>query len=259
MQIEIKDTEYEISEPKKNNFFQRLEQIQPWVEKYGGWKLISGICAVAFFTVFFLPSVPGQILSEDQKTSLWGSNFYQIIITSGNYYRWITANFLHFGFLHITFNLLAAYMFGTFLEKIWNAKIFFLLFILSGILANVGTFLISQGNSAGASGGVFGLMGALLAFFLWSKDLDPGARLFMLKQIGVLVFINVILGLVIPKIDLIGHLSGFAAGLGLGKILTRVNLKKRPRLLFFLWAAGVLAVIYSFTMATIDYIKADSI
>jgi len=260
MQIEVNQNDYEISKPaKKNKWIRSFEAMAAFIEKNGGWKLAAVISGICYIAAYMLPSIPGQPLSVDQVNSLWATNFYHYIVASGTYYRWITANFIHFGFIHIAFNLIALYMLGNLLEKIWNKKTVFILFVLTGILANLGTFFIVKGNSAGASGGIFGLMGALLAFFLWSKELDKMARFFMLKQIGLLLVINLILGLIVPNIDIVGHLSGFVAGVLLGRIFTVTPLKKKYNLLTVIWIIFFAAVLYSFTIATIDYFKAISL
>jgi rhomboid protease GluP len=265
MQIEVKPEDYEVLPPEDPNpageIWAKILEIS---DRYGGWKLIIGICLFVFFVVNLLFPEPysvslfGQRVpsTEEGKLILFGSNFYALIQYTGQYWRWVTAGFLHFGLIHLGFNLLGTYILGSFLQKVWTARRVFVVFLLSAIGGNVGTYAIVKGISAGASGGVFGLMGALLAFFIWNRKLDPNVRRYMLRQILVLLFLNIFIGIVLPNIDLAGHISGFVTGFALGRFLEIDFIKKeRKNLWTALWCLSLILIAVTLTYAGIQYFQ----
>ncbi|HCL55807.1 MAG TPA: hypothetical protein DHW82_02205 [Spirochaetia bacterium] len=261
MEIEIKPEDYEIIIEKPTFIGILLSKITVFSEKYGGWKAITGLSVFFYLFIFLLPmpqmSFAISLPSGYEVLTLWGSNVALFISSffPYDYYRWITANFLHFGIFHLGFNVWGAYVLGGLLEKFWNKRVVFILFLLSGIGANIVSFLIVKGNSAGASGGVFGLMGALLAFFLWNKNLAPQNRLYMMKQIGFIFLLNLLLGLIVPNIDLSGHIGGFVMGFLLGGLYQKASGKLYfERFLTPLWIFCIFLVASAAFWATFNFI-----
>lgn len=169
--------------------------------------------------------------------------------------RWVTAIFLHLGLLHLAFNMFGAYIMGSFLEKIWNAKVVFLLVFISGILGNIATYFLWRSNSVGASGGIFGLMGALVAYFFLNKKLERSVREYMLKQLGILVLINVGMSLIVPNIDVVGHLGGLISGLGLGSLFYYFPWLRKEKLLMGLWIVSLVLIFGAFAYTSILYFR----
>ena len=169
--------------------------------------------------------------------------------------RWLTAVFLHLGLLHLAFNMFGAYIMGSFLEKIWNAKVVFLLVFISGILGNVATYYLWRSNSVGASGGIFGLMGALVAYFFLNRKLERSVREYMLKQLGILVLINVGMSLIVPNIDIVGHLGGLFSGLGLGALFYYLPGLRREKLLMGLWVLSLTLILGAFIYTSVLYFQ----
>lgn len=100
-------------------------------------------------------------------------------ITSGEIWRLITANYLHWDFMHIFFNMLGLFFFGRSLEEDWGRKRFFAVYTISGLLGSVFYLVLTlvgwlplSGRAAGASGCVLGMIGACAVLF-------PHARLFI--------------------------------------------------------------------------------
>ncbi len=266
MQIDLESGEYEILPPEKPSFFNKLKKYLEIYSKFlnnkGGWKSIIFLCV--FF--FILSYVFG---ASDNNLALWASNIHPSIINSNTvvhsifktsvennfYFRWITAIFLHAGFMHLAFNILGAYILGSFLQKIWNSKVVFVIFFLSGLVGSISTFYIKTSNSVGASGGVFGLMGALLAYFWLNKNIEVSIRQNVLKQLGFLLMINLGLGFVIPNIDMVGHLGGFFCGLILSFFIYKANFHKKNRFLVVSWSVILLIIISSFVKVSVVYFQ----
>ena len=138
------------------------------------------------------------------------------LIAAGQYWRLLTSMFLHIGLLHLFFNAYALIVIGTELERILGWERFLAIYFLSGLFGSLASYAFSPNLAAGASGAIFGLIGALGAFFaLHRQQLGTwGQR--RLVNILVLIAINLFLGFTQPGIDNLAHLGGLVSGLGLG-------------------------------------------
>lgn len=137
------------------------------------------------------------------------------LIVQGEWWRLLTAIFLHADFLHIAFNSYALYVFGTRLESAFGHGRFLALYLLSGISGSAMSFALSPGASVGASGAIFGLIGGLVAYYYrYRKQFSAGSR--PLANLITITLYNLFYGLVAPGIDNWGHLGGLLAGLVLG-------------------------------------------
>lgn len=139
----------------------------------------------------------------------FGAKFNPLIM-SGEYWRLITPMFLHGGVLHLAFNSYFLYSVGPFVEKIFGKRKFITIYFIAGITGNVASFAFSQSLSVGASGALFGLMGALL--YVIKKD-----KRIMKSSFGTNVLmtigINLVLGFVNKdQIDNFAHIGGLIGG-----------------------------------------------
>jgi rhomboid protease GluP len=142
-------------------------------------------------------------------------------IWMGEYWRLLTPLFLHAGLPHFLFNSFALFQLGRVVERLFGRVRFVFLYFLSGLLGSaLSTIFRPEIISVGASGALFGLLGALIYFSL-RKPVT--ARRFFGSSLWVVLGINLFLGFVIPGIDYLGHIGGFLGGLaggaavGLGK------------------------------------------
>jgi membrane associated rhomboid family serine protease len=125
----------------------------------------------------------------------------------GDWYRLITSGFLHFGIVHIAFNMYLLYMLGQMLEPAIG-RVRYLLVYLAGLLGGSAGSLLIDGNAlaGGASGAVFGLMGlAFVGYYL--NGANP-----LNTSIGTLLMMNLFITFLFPRISIGGHLGGAAAG-----------------------------------------------
>jgi membrane associated rhomboid family serine protease len=149
-------------------------------------------------------------------------------VAAGEWYRLITAGFLHYGLIHVGFNMLILYQLGQLLEPVFGRVRYGLLYLTALLGGSVGALILSPNAlTAGASGAVFGLMGAA-AIALRSRGINV-----MQTSIGSLLVMNLILTFAIRGISIGGHLGGLVAG-GLAGLLL-LQTEKQP-------AAGTAAV-----------------
>lgn len=128
------------------------------------------------------------------------------IALNGDYYRLLTATFLHQEIFHIGFNMYALLLLGDQVERVLGRWRYVSLYLISGLGGSAASyfFLNPRGASIGASGAIFGLFGAL---FVIQKRMRADT-----SQILVVLLLNLFIGLAIPNIDLRAHVGGLVAG-----------------------------------------------
>jgi len=135
-------------------------------------------------------------------------------VADGEWYRTITSGFLHANIIHIGFNMFLLFQLGTLLEPALN-RISFATLYMTALLGGSFLVLVLDPNEAtlGASGAVFGLMGA--AFIgLRARGVDP-----ISTGIGSLILLNLVFTFAIPNISIGGHIGGLVAGGAAGWLL----------------------------------------
>lgn len=141
-------------------------------------------------------------------------------VHSGEWWRLLTAGFLHFGVLHIAFNMIALYQLGQTLEAGIGRSRFLGIYIVSILAGSAGAILFSPtALTAGASGGVFGLAAAATLGMA-----QQGVR-FSQTGWGPILLINLVITLAIPGISVGGHLGGLVGGLVTGFLVVRPRKK----------------------------------
>ena len=141
----------------------------------------------------------------------WGAK-YGRYIAEGEYWRLVLPMFLHVSFFHMLTNLFGLVIFGSMVERIFGTWNFVVIYLMAGILGNVVSFLAGPNLGVGASGAVFGILGAFGVYLLLNRRLLSQMGRQQLTTIGVIVAINVVLGLSISGIDNAAHFGGLLAG-----------------------------------------------
>lgn len=151
---------------------------------------------------------------------LYGANIAEAV-TAGEYWRLITANFLHWSPTHILFNGYALYSLGTQVESLFGPRRFAAVYLLSGVTGALFSYVITHGTSAGASTSIFGLFGALAVFYYKQRKILGGTSQRQLQQLGFILLLNLILGFSPgSNIDNWGHAGGLIGGLILAWFLS---------------------------------------
>ena len=170
--------------------------------------ILCGICVIVFAIQAIFPVFTEYISLEQQSWSqLW---------------RFFTALFAHGSLSHLLYNILALALFGSILESIIGERRLLVIFLFTGMAANVVSIFIYP-SSLGASGAIFGIIGTLVM-------LRPGMSVFAFGLpmpmfiAAILWAVGDIIGLFIPSnIANMAHLVGLAFGLVLGAILRQPN------------------------------------
>ncbi len=144
------------------------------------------------------------------------------LVADGDWWRIVTAGFLHSGLLHLAFNMYFLYFLGTLLEPEIGRLRFAAIYFVSLIGGSFGALLVSpDAVTVGASGAVFGLMGAAI-LALRARGIDP-----MQSGLGVTLLLNLGITFLIPNISIGGHIGGLIAGGIVGFLMFEVAERRR--------------------------------
>jgi rhomboid protease GluP len=184
-------------------------------------------------------------------------------ILHGQPWRLVTAMFVHFGILHLLMNLYALYDLGSTLERIIGKARFILAYLATGIFGGLVSQIWHLGTysvEAGASGGVFGIVGVLIAL-LTTKLFPEEVRTPYLKRILGMVVVNLVYGMQ-TTVNMAAHMGGLVTGfiLGYGLYLTIVQEKRGKVVLLFIPLITLFAVSGTLNhMRGSDSVKFDEI
>src|SRR5262245_4615643 len=176
-------------------------------------EIVTRILIAINIGMYVLALLGGPQLQE--RLVLIGSGFSAragglVGVANGEWYRLLTATFLHIGLLHLGLNMFALWIFGSQLERQLGRSRYLTLYLLSGLSGPAVSYAFSQPNqpSLGASGAVFGLVGAALVI---------GRKLrYDVSVVAAFLVLNLVIGFTVSNIDWRAHLGGLAAGLTLG-------------------------------------------
>ncbi len=152
----------------------------------------------------------------------WGSNF-GVQTVGGEWWRLFTSMFLHFGLLHLVFNMLALGSIGPTTERLLGSGRFLLLYLFAGLCGSVASLLWNPFvNSAGASGAIFGVIGALLAIVVNPRtEVPPTVSSAQRKNALIFIAYNLMNGFTHRGIDNACHIGGLVGGFVMGWFLAR--------------------------------------
>jgi membrane associated rhomboid family serine protease len=146
----------------------------------------------------------------------WGADFGPLTLSS-DWWRLFTSTFVHFGIIHIALNMWCLWNLGTTLEPFMGRKVFGVMYVASGLAASLTSIAWNPWRvSAGASGAIFGVAGALVTYFALKKTtMDSVLVKRNLRSLGFFIFYNLLYG-VSGRVDNSAHIGGLVTGLILG-------------------------------------------
>lgn len=189
------------------------------------------VCLILLNIIAFIAVTAfGSSTDLDYMISI-GALYAPAVFDKAQFYRLFTCMFLHFGVEHLGANMFALALFGSRVERIMGSGRYLLLYILSGLAASMmslgtGVFLHSTNASVGASGAVFGIIGALFAILIRNRgrlgSMTAGRAAFLITY-------SIFSGFMAKGIDNAAHIGGLLMGLILGFILYRVPKRTKPK------------------------------
>lgn len=211
-------------ESRKERFFRGIEGTLPWATG-----LIITICVAMFAWTMVKSGADGP-----SAAVLWSFGAcYGPLVREGEPWRLLAALFLHGGWLHLGANMYSLWIVGPLVEKFFGTLKYLVLFCLSGLAASLATATLSDHLSVGASGALFGLLGAMVgALVRFRREIPVSVRGRLMRGFGIAIVLNLGLGFYLAgsggvQIDNMAHLGGVLGGVLLG-LLVRPGALERP-------------------------------
>ena len=206
----------------------------PWFDRISWvtWLISAGVIVMWCITAYQVALAAGahtvgdilaNVFSNSQNGDVlvaYGAKYNDAIV-GGQYWRFITPLFLHANILHVSLNLLNLVILGIFVERIFGHLRFLLIYLVTGVISVIASFYFApQDISVGASGAIFGLVGAYSIFVLVHRKAFRRGGIPALVWLVFIIGLNLGIGLIIPNVDNYAHLGGFVSGCILGWFFT---------------------------------------
>ncbi|OLL28474.1 hypothetical protein BTH42_27320 [Burkholderia sp. SRS-W-2-2016] len=174
--------------------------------------------------IFFAMCASGvNAIRPDHAALLaWGSNFAPYTIADEPW-RLLTSAFIHVGFVHLLSNMLVLWLLGRTTERLYGNPRFLALYLFAAVTGGITSLLVHPAvNSAGASGAIFGVAGAWLAFVLrYRRELPAELAARNRRAIVVFILFSLYSGLLQHRVDNADHIGGLLGGMLIGALLAR--------------------------------------
>ena len=195
---------------------------------------IFGLCIAVFIGMTLSGASP--MSPDGEKMVNWGAN-WSVATLTGQPWRLLTSCFLHFGIIHLAFNMWCLWSLGELVERLYGHFTFACVYLLCGVAGSMASvwWHAAPVVSAGASGAIFGIAGAAIASLKLGEFNNGGMAHGVMRSLIAFVGYNVVFGLVIGTIDNACHIGGLLAGLLLGALIAKLAPLPRllPRLMIF--------------------------
>jgi len=190
------------------------------------WTILSGI-AIVFAIQYVTGAVPrGFTLESTEAATELLANMGAIVpnlLANGDYRRLVVAMFLHGNIVHWLTNSIALLQLGALYEALFGTTRFIAIYFATGVCASIASAVFQRSISVGASGAIFGILGAFIFSVLRSPQYrhQPWTRS-LVRQLVFWMAVNLIIGYSFPFIDNVAHITGMVTGLLLGFVPHRV-------------------------------------
>jgi membrane associated rhomboid family serine protease len=187
--------------------------------------------------VFLVNLAQGASLGENGGEVFFDGALFGPVVAAGDWWRLLTAAFLHGNFIHLAFNMLLLWWIGAPVEAALGRARFLALYLVSALAGSAGAlFVAPEKITVGASGAIFGILGAALVFERQRHYVLGGSAL-------TIVVLNLVFTFAVPHISIGGHVGGLVggalAGLALSGFGTRHALYGSPGAVGIAGLAGV--------------------
>lgn len=152
----------------------------------------------------------GMLHSNDELINIFGNNYE--LVQKGQFYRLLTCMFVHGSIMHLLLNMYALYTIGPVVERYYGKSKYIFIYLVSGLLGSVfsSVFMSANSVSIGASGAIFGLLGSICYFTYYYRATLQGI---LRDSIVPVIVINLIIGFMLPSVDLVAHIGGLLGGI----------------------------------------------
>lgn len=199
---------------------------------------ITFILIIINVLIYVITAISSQdVIDMDVETLVnLGALYGPYTVQDTQWWRLLTAMFLHGGMTHLLMNMFSLYLIGRGVEQYFDTKSYISIYLFSGFIGGLFSLYMHPASvGVGASGAIFGIFGALAGFYLAHRgDVEAHSKAFM-KDFAIIMGINLVLGFSIESVDVSAHLGGLVAGFVGGFFIS-----KNPKLV---WSYSVAMVL----------------
>jgi membrane associated rhomboid family serine protease len=150
--------------------------------------------------------------SEDVETLIKYGAKYGPGIADGEFWRLVTPVFMHIGAFHLIANSISLLIFGGIVERAYGWRAFLAIYLTAGVAGNVASYAAGPTVGAGASGAIFGVMGAFAVYLFLNRAMFGQSARGSLGGLAFIIIVNITLGLTTTGVDNWAHLGGLVIG-----------------------------------------------
>jgi rhomboid protease GluP len=178
------------------------------------YSLTYTLIALNVVLYLFSAFLSGSIASMDMQVLVdMGALYGPLTVLKGEWWRLLSAMFLHGGMTHLLMNMVSLYLIGRGAELYFSKTAYLSIYLFSGLLGGLASLMVHPVSvGIGASGAIFGLFGALAGFFLAHREKIGAHTKAFMKEFTVIIAINMGIGLAIASVDVSAHIGGLAVG-----------------------------------------------
>jgi rhomboid protease GluP len=216
--------QHEAAQRGEDSPIQRVEPA-PWTRPQSSSMVVTQAILGINVAVFVAMTLSGvsPLDTTGQQLVDWGANFGPYTI-GGQWWRLLTCVFVHIGIPHIALNMWCLWGLGRLAESVYDRWTFGAVYLITGVAASVASLAWNPiGVSAGASGAIFGIAGALIsAFYVGEFSLPKAVVSGLLMSVLKFAGYNLVLGAFLGHTDNAAHVGGLGSGLILGALIARL-------------------------------------
>lgn len=218
----------------------RVVRYRPRTPAGAGWRSVTGLLVAVCAAVF--------VWSEADAVVRFDLGLFGPAIAAGEWWRLLTAGFVHADLVHVGFNCLLLWQLGGALESAFGRRSFALVALVALLGGSSGALVVEpDALTVGASGMVFGLMGATVVV-MRARGVDP-----MASGVGGLLALNLVITFVLPGISIGGHVGGLLAGTAAGAAVSELDARSSPW-----WSSTLALVALALALAGAGHVVASS-
>jgi len=193
------------------------------IETFKHYKITYSLIAINIVVYLFSAFFSQDFINMNSEVLVkMGALFGPITVLGGEWWRLLTAMFLHGGMTHLLMNMFSLYLIGRGVEEYFNTTSYVLLYLFSGLLGGLASLYMHPASvGVGASGAIFGIFGAMGGFFIAHRNkIEAHTKAFM-KEFAIIIGINLVLGFSIPSVDVSAHVGGLIIGFIGGYVISK--------------------------------------
>jgi len=192
-------------------------------EDFKYYKLTYSLIGINLIIYVISSLLSFDIMNMDLEVLVdMGALYGPLVVIEAEWWRLLSAMFLHGGMMHLVMNMFSLYIVGRAAEGYFDTKSYLSIYLFSGFIGGLVSLYVHPASvGVGASGAIFGVFGALAGFFLAHRDKIAQYSKAFMKDFSIIIGINLVIGMSIESVDVSAHIGGLIVGFVGGFFLSK--------------------------------------